>query len=96
MSIPIVPSDKPRISIYLSPEQKEAVNNWADENSRPVSAQFCHWIDECLINQRTYMLTPREGLREKLISIARKKGVSIETLIEWLLAESINNLEQDS
>lgn len=91
-----MPSDKPRISIYLSPKQKEAVTKWADEHSRPVSAQFSHWIDECLINRRAYMISPREGLREKLEAIAKKKGVSVETLVEWLLAEAINNLEEDS
>ena len=86
----LVPSEKPRITLYLSQELKSAVELWAESESRPVSSQIGHLLNRLLIEQLIFVIDLPEALRENLAALAQKREMSVDTLIVSLLYESLN------
>ena len=84
-----VPSDKPRITLYLSEELKKAVEAWADGESRRVSAQVGHLLEELLLDKKLLMLEPSRELKIELENLAKKRGMPVEVLATSLLLEAI-------
>jgi hypothetical protein len=84
-----VPSDKPRITLYLSEELKAAVEIWADSESRRVSAQVGHLLEELLLKKKLLMIEPSIELKSELESLAKRKGMPVEIFATSLLLEAI-------
>jgi hypothetical protein len=84
-----VPSDKPRITLYLSEELKAAVESWADSESRRVSAQVGHLLEELLLKKKLLMIEPSIELKSELESLAKRKGMPVEIFAASLLLEAI-------
>jgi hypothetical protein len=84
-----VPSDKPRITLYLSEELKAAVENWADSESRRVSAQVGHLLEELLLKKKLLMIEPSSELKSELENLAKRKGIPVEIFAASLLLEAI-------
>jgi hypothetical protein len=84
-----VPSEKPRITLYLSEELKAAVESWADSESRRVSAQVGHLLDELLLKKKLLMIEPSSELKSDLENLAKKKGMPVEILVTSLLIEAL-------
>ena len=52
MNTAIVTTKKPKISIYLSEEQKSELDEWAKEEKRSVSNLISVLVDEALENRK--------------------------------------------
>lgn len=84
-----VPSDKPRITLYLSEDLKIAIEAWAERESRSVSSQIGHFMNLWLVDKSIYVIEPPDELRHHLEQIARERGMPVEVLILTMLFESV-------
>jgi hypothetical protein len=84
-----VPSDKPRITLYLSEDLKKVIEEWAEGESRSVSAQIGHFMNQWLIDKSTLVIEPPRELRQRLEEMARARGMPVESLVLSMLFKSI-------
>jgi hypothetical protein len=85
----LVPSDKPRITLYLAEDLKKVIEIWADRESRSVSAQIGHFMNQWLVEKSTLVIEQPEELRQRLEEIARAKGMPVEALVLSILFKSV-------
>jgi len=89
-----VPTDKPRLTTYVSVELKSAVEQWADAESRTVSSQIENLLDSVLIKKDSVLLRLQGPMRLRLEASAKEKSTSLEQLIEWIIFESLQKEAQ--
>lgn len=73
----------------MSEELKAAVESWADSESRRVSAQVGHLLEELLLKKKLLVIEPSIELKRELESLAKRKGMPVEIFATSLLLEAI-------
>lgn len=84
-----MPSDKPRVTLYLSEDLKKVIEEWAEGESRSVSAQIGHFMTQWLVDKSILVVEPPQELRQRLEEMARARGMPVESLVLSMLFKSV-------